>query len=336
MAFAAVALLSAQEVSDQGPKIGIIDFYGLKKVPEAKVRSVLGVSEGDPLPRSKNDTEIAIEALDNVVAARLQAVCCEEGKAILYVGVEEKGAPHFDYRLPPSDPVLLPAEIHDTYALFLSSLNQAVRSGETDEDLTRGYSLMASAAVRSYQEKFIPQAAEHLDVIHDVLRNSVNAEHRAIAAYVIGYAPDKKVVIPDLLYALRDPDDAVRGNAMRSLAAIEVLAKTKPELQLQIPPTWLVEMMNSLIWTDRTSAAINLVNLTEWRKQDVLEQLRVRALDSVIDMARWKHLPHALPGYILLGRMLGMREEEIQKAWSGKNRLELIDRAAQQLRAPGK
>jgi len=81
------AFLAAQ-TGDHGPKIGIIDFYGLKKVPEAKVREAIGVTEGGSLPRSKNDAEIAVEELDNVVLSRLQAICCEDGKAILYVGVE--------------------------------------------------------------------------------------------------------------------------------------------------------------------------------------------------------------------------------------------------------
>jgi hypothetical protein len=314
---------------DSGPKVGIVDFYGLHSVAESKVRDVLGVVENGPLPKSKNDTEIAIEEIPGITLARMQAICCdEEGRAILYVGIEEQGAPHFNYRMPPADLVVLPAEIHEVYVLFLAALNQAVREGDVEEDQTEGHALMQNAAVRSYQEKFIELAADHLDVIRDVIRNSVNEEHRAIAAYVIGYAPEKEKVVDDLLYALRDSDDAVRDNAMRSLAAIEVLAKRKPTLKIEIPPTWLVEMLNSIVWTDRTAAAVNLVNLTEWRTEGVLEQLKDRALDSLIDMARWKHLPHALPAYILLGRVLGMEEEEIQKNWSSEDRLALVERAS--------
>jgi len=310
-----------------GPKIGVIDFYGLRTVPEAEVRKVLGVTEDGPLPRSKGDTELAIEDLDGVVLARLQAICCDEGKAILYVGIEEKGAPHFSYRNPPADLVVLPAGIHETYVLFLSALNQAVRDQEVEEDLTNGHSLMRNAAARSHQEEFIELAAAHLDLLRDVLRNSVDTEHRAIAAYVIGYAPEKEKVVDDLLYALRDPDDTVRDNAMRALAAIEVLAKQRPALKIEIPPTWLVEMLNSIIWTDRTAAAVNLVNLSEHRDEEVLTQLKERSLDSLLDMARWKHLPHALPAYILLGRVLGMEEERIQAEWSSENRLALVARA---------
>lgn len=310
-----------------GPEIGIIDFYGLRSVPEKKVRAALGVAEGTQLPRSKGDVEEAVEQVEGIVRAQLQAVCCEDGKAILYVGVEEQGAPHFSFHAVPEELVLLPEEIHHSYVHFVSALGDAVRLQETEEDLTEGHSLMRNAQARAHQEVFLQQATEHLDVLRDVLRNSMNEEHRAIAAYVIGYAPDKREVIDDLLYALRDPDETVRSNAMRSLSAIEVLAKLRPTLKINISSTWLIEMLNSVVWTDRTAAAVNLVHLTEWRDEESLNQLRDRALDSLIEMARWKHLAHALPAYILLGRILGLEEEAIQKEWASDGRLGLVEKA---------
>jgi HEAT repeat protein len=186
---------------------------------------------------------------------------------------------------------------------------------------------MANAVCRAEQEKFLGLAEKHLEVLRDVVRNSFDAEHRAIAAYVIGYAPDKKAVLNDLLYALRDPDDTVRNNAMRAMGAIEVLSKRKPSLEIRISPTWLIEMLNSLAWTDRNKAAVDLVNLTEDRPADVIGQLRERALPSLTEMAKWKHLAHALPGFILLGRIAGMEEKEIQDAWSRGEREQVVARA---------
>ncbi len=43
----------------KGPVIGTLDFYGLRKVTEAKVRQALGVREGDLLPSSKGDDRAA-------------------------------------------------------------------------------------------------------------------------------------------------------------------------------------------------------------------------------------------------------------------------------------
>jgi hypothetical protein len=320
-------LLLSTLLAGQIPEIGIIDFYGVRTVPQARLREQLGVKEGEPLPRSKSDVEEALERVPGVVTARLEATCCEEGKAILYVGIEEKGAAHFEFRPAPSDPVVLPEEIHETYVRFLASLSEAVRGKDTAEDLTNGHSLMANATCRAHQQKFLIYADKYFNVLRDTLRNSFDEEHRAIAAYVIGYAEDKKKVVEDLLYAIRDPDETVRNNAMRALAAIEVLSSRKPTLGIRIPPTWLVEMLNSLVWTDRTTAAVNLVNLTESRDPEMLSQLRERALNALTDMARWKHLPHALPAFILTGRLAGMEEKEIQDAWSKGERERVIEQA---------
>src|SRR5205807_5342866 len=96
----------------QGPKIGTIDFYGLHKVPEARVRKALGFAEGSPLPQSKGDVEEKITEVPGIVDAHLEAACCDDaGKAILYVGVEERGAPHFNLRSAPEGNAKLPEEI---------------------------------------------------------------------------------------------------------------------------------------------------------------------------------------------------------------------------------
>jgi hypothetical protein len=59
----------------KGPVIGTLDFYGLRKVTEAKVRQALGVREGDPLPSSKGDVEERLDAIPGVVESHLEAVC---------------------------------------------------------------------------------------------------------------------------------------------------------------------------------------------------------------------------------------------------------------------
>ena len=148
-----------------------------------------------------------------------------------------------------------------------------------------------------------------------------------MAALVIGYAEKKRTVVDDLQWAMRDPDSGVRNNAMRSLGAIAVLAASDPEYEIHFTPTWFVEMLNSLLWSDRNKAAFALVNMTEKRDQRILDHIREAALPALADMARWKHLPHALPGVILLGRIAGMPETEIQDAWSKGNREAVIKRA---------
>jgi hypothetical protein len=316
--------LLAASVAAQTPRIGIIDFFGRRTVSESTLRAALGVKEGDELPPSKGNVEEALEQVPNVVNARLEAACCEDGKAVLYVGIEERGAPHFNYLNPPSKPVLMPDEVHDEYVLFLADVGAAARGGNTSEDLSQGHSLLSDEKVRKRQLKFVEFADAHLPKLREVLRESIDEEHRAIAAYVIGYAPKKADVVGDLQHALRDPDDTVRNNAMRSLGAIAVLAMRQPDLEIKVSPTWFIEMLDSLIWMDRNTAAASLVTLTEKRDKAVLDHLRERAVPSLVEMARWKHLPHALPAFILLGRIAGMQETEIQDAWAKGDRESVI------------
>ncbi len=310
------------------PRIGVVDFYGRHKVPEPLLRKALGFAEGDALPRSKEDVEEAVEAVKDVVSARLQAACCEDGKAILYVGIEERGAPHFDYLPAPSGEPRLSEEIHNQYAAFLRSVQSAIREGKVNENLAQGHSLMEHAGAYANQLRFADLAKAELPLLRQVLRESGDEEHRAIAAYIIGYAPNKNDVTGDLQYALRDPDDTVRNNAMRALGAIAVLAAKEPERALKVSPTWFIEALDSLIWQDRTTAAATLVTLTEGRPANVIQHLKERALPPLIEMARWKHLPHALPAFILLGRVLGEAEEDIQKAWTEGRRDAWLTRLA--------
>lgn len=320
MRLISVFLFFASLVVAQGPRIGIIDFYGLRKVSEAKVRKALGVREGDPLPRSKGDAEERIDAVPGVVESHLEAVCCDAGKMILYVGIEEKGAIHFDLREPPEEDVVLPEEITSTYRRFMENLEAAIRRGESGDDVTHGHSLVSNPEARAVQEQFIPLAKDHLAELRNVLRNSSEEEQRATAAYVIGYAPNKREILDDLQYALKDPDSGVRNNAARNLVALAVLARLDPESGLKIEPTWFIEMLNSLSWTDRNKALWALQTLTDKRDPSVLEQLRDRALPALIEMARWKSLGHALPAYMLLGRIAGLPEQQLLDGWNRGDR----------------
>jgi len=295
-----------------------------QKVPESKVRQALGVREGDPLPASKGDAEDRLAELQGVVESHLEAACCEAGKVILYVGIEEKGAPHFELHEFPDGDVTLPDEIKAAYRDFLEASREAVREGQDRDDLTHGHRLSANPGTRAAQEKFIPIANDHVAELRDVLKHSSDEDQRAAAAYMIGYSDKKSEIVDDLEYALRDPDAGVRINATRSLVALAVLARLDPSSSVKIAPTWFVEMLNSLSWSDRTQALMALQILTDNRDPAVLSELRQRALASLVEMARWKTLAHALPAYILLGRIAGLPEKDIEDSWSRGDRNAVI------------
>ena len=189
---------------------------------------------------------------------------------------------------------------------------------------------MADPEAASLQEKFAAFAAANLSLLSDVLRNAADVDQRAVAAAVIGYAPRKQQVLNDLQYALQDADEAVRGSAVRSLKAVAVLAQKQPQLGLKISPTWFVEMLNSLALSDRAQSAEALVILTEQRDAATLDLMRTRALAALVEMARWKTLRYALPAFLLVGRIAGMTDQQIQQDWRKGDR----DRAIRQATAP--
>jgi hypothetical protein len=126
---------------------------------------------------------------------------------------------------------------------------------------------------------------------------------------------------------LQDVEPAVRANAARAMMAIAVLAQTRPELRLRIEPTWMVEMLNSIVLADRQQAARTLVTLTEQRNAATLDLIRERALPALVEMARWKTLRYALPAFLLVGRASGVPEQELLDQWQKGDRETVIEKA---------
>jgi hypothetical protein len=322
-----LALVAPGLCWSQIPRIGVIDFYGARRVPESRLRAALAVGEGDRLPASKGDLEDRLERVPGVVRARVEAVCCYEDRLILYVGVEEKDAPRFLFRDPLPGGATLPEAIVDVYRDYLATMARAARAGPVTENIAHGHVLSNYAATRAIEERFQVLARERLDELRTALREAADPMHRAAAACIIGYAPAKRAVVDDLQYAMRDSDEGVRGEAIRSLGAIAALGARDPQSGIRVEPTWFVQMLNSIVRSDRTRAASALVGLTEQRRPYVLDQIRHNAMRSLAEMARWKPLGEALPAYLVLGRAAGIPEEEIQTAWASGAREALIERA---------
>jgi hypothetical protein len=315
--------LVAQAV-DISPRIGTVEVFGARKVSAQKIRTALAAKPGDPLPPAEA-AEDRINKLSGVLASRLEAVCCASGgKTILYVGVEEREAPHIEFHPAPSGDVRLPDELYDKYLALLESVEGSIRGKNADEDLTNGYSLMADPYARVAQQAFIPFVEKNLVLLDQVVRQSSDPEQRAAAAYLLQYGPRgprmSKFITDSLQYAMRDQEDIVRKNAMRALRAVLIGGKLHPEQEVAIEPTWFVEMLNSVVWSDRHNAALELVNLTEDRKPETLDLIRERALPAIVEMARWQNLDHALPAFIIAGRVGGFDEKEIKAAWVSEDR----------------
>ena len=263
-----------------------------------------------------------IEAIAGVFRVEVNLGCCDHaGKGTLTVGIVEKGSPVMAFRAVPVLPVRLPTEIIGTYRRCMDAWERAVRIGDNQDNVEEGHSLMANSEVRAIQLRLIPLAWKHFGVLRRVLRDSAFGEHRAAAAWVLGYAPDKASVTSDLVYASGDPDALVRNNAMRSLWAIASLSTSKPELDIHIPGDPFIDLLNSIVSTDRNKALAVLSEITGNRPPNIMAELRGRALPVLAQMAR---KADGFSAYLLIARMAGLAEKRIAESWKSEERETVI------------
>ncbi len=288
----------------------------MRKVSAERIRQAVGVRVGDPLSVPKADIEERVEKVPGVVAAQVSAVCCAGDEAVLYVGIEERDAPHLEFHAAPAGNLSLSEALLLTYRDFVSYFGEPARSGDP-----------SGPAAEAYRKNFEHLARDYADNLHRVLRESDDAEQRAMAAGILRYAPLTKAAVDDLQYAMLDSDQTVRANAMRALPEVALRAAADPDLEVRVELTWFVELLNSLDWDDRSEAATSLVSLTQTRDPSALEHIRDRALPALIDMVRWKTPAHAHAAFILVGRIAGLTEKGIQDAWSRGDREVIIQQA---------
>jgi len=332
--FALATLCGAHELVAQEFEIGIIDFYGLHRVSLADARRALTFTEGDTIslasdepPAFLAESEHRLATLPGVVRARTNIVCCDQGRLIIYVGVEEKGGPTTHFRNPPEGNVRLPADIVQAGDDFSEALVAAVQRGDAAEDDSQGHALFHDPATRAVQERFIVFAARDEDLLRRVLRESSDAGQRAISAQVLGYVVDKQSVVGDLADAMSDPSEDVRNNAMRALMVFAKATPTKAQPTPQIPYDPFIGLLNSLVWTDRNKSSLALMELSESRDSELLARLRKGAMQPLVDMARWKNEGHAIPALLILGRIGGWSDDDARAAWSRGEREKVIEAA---------
>ncbi|MEI9812695.1 MAG: hypothetical protein WDO18_08475 [Acidobacteriota bacterium] len=305
VAFLLAGTLLAQPGTFSIPKIDLIEFYGLRRVSPNLARQALGLKEGDPLPPSKADAEDRLLDLDRVVAAELEAVCCDENKTVLYVGIEEIGGPHYPVRQAPGGGAMLSEQVF--------AIGQRVVP----------YILTGPTA----PSQLFPFVDANLAMIREVLRESGDEFHRAAAAYLLPYATRKTEIVDDLQAALTDNDATVRVRAMQALLALAQLGRTNPASGIRVPAEWFVPALTSVTWTDRKEAIAALTALTQDRDRAVLKELRGETLAALIEMSRWQTRTHAYPAFLLVGRVAGLRDVDTRDAWLRAGRETVIGQA---------
>lgn len=315
-----VFLLCAQPLPGQSADIAIIDFYGIRRVSRAEVRIALGYRPGDRAPTAAEEDDL-LDSLRDVSGVRDASLHLIQvgGRLVLYVGIEEEGSEVLTYSPAPHGDLELPDDVVADYLAFQEALRVAVRAGRAGEDLSQGHSLLLDPQARALQLKFVEHAAQHFDLLEEVLAQAGDSGQREIAAMVLAYAEDKRSVLPALLAAVRDPSPGVRNNAVRALGVLASYAQDRPELAREISPEPFVEMLSSLAWTDRNKALMVLFFVTSSRDPATLAAVSA-AWDALLEMARWQHEGHALVAFMVVARIAGVAEAEIFSRWQSQDR----------------
>lgn len=325
---AAVFAAPAWCVDPEEPRrVTSIDFHGVRSLDAESLRQMLTLHEGDLLTQVAADAfrdhpETLLPAMPKIARLRVSYVCCsDQGGIGVFIGVDETGSRHLNLRQSPKGAVRLSEELIQAHSEVEAALFKAVQSGRAQEDDSEGHALMThDPDGRAVQLRLIPLVARHLKLLRQVLRESADDQQRARAAAMLGYARDKQAVVLDLARAITDSNEGVRNNAVRALAVFSA-KKTDPP---RVPYEPIIALLDSSIWTDLNKASFALLQISERRDPKLLAALNKPARQSLADIARWHSRGHALPAYLILGRIAGFADAELFKRWQENNTDEVI------------
>lgn len=303
---------------DRPKRIGAIEFYGYAGLDLDEVRAAMPVHEGDPFTTSDdtffetlNRIKKEIKRVTGSPPTDVAVVCCNpQGNYWIYIGLLGNSIRTTPYNRVPNGKLKLPTGTVELYLQSNQLISELVGKGVASEDDSKGYALSNDSALRAKQLAIRAYAVSHERVLRRVLRSSAHPEQRTVAAKFLGYARQSRAQITDLVWASHDADDGVRNDAIRALG---VLAASSHKVARQVPPEGFIDMVSSGSWTDRNKAGFLLAELSKRRDPKLLGRLRSRSLNSLIEMARWRARGHADSARILLGRIAGIEETQLQQ-----------------------
>lgn len=309
------------------PRIGFIEVFGNQKLDKTRVASLSGVSVGEPLTRSRREIEESLEKTAGVIQAEVSGYCCLGDNVVLYIGVVESGARPFSLHSPPAEDLALPTKVDLVYQHLVHALEAAHERGVTGESYDKGYPLSDDPEARRYQETLALIVDPYVKDLGEVLSRAADESTRAAAAYILPYTRHKAEAENHLQFALRDFDPGVRSNAIRGLEFLQKSLAAEPLGEdgdrKTVSPTWFIEMLQSASFEDRLEASRMLVKLAPAENAGTLAQIEERALPALVEMAQWKVPEHASAAYVLLGRIAGLNETEIEGSFR-ENRREVV------------
>src|SRR6185436_7963528 len=96
---------------------------------------------GDERPAFMAETEAQLSALPGVSRGRVNLVCCDGGRAIAYVGIEERGSATMSFRAAPTGDARLAADIVEAGDELSNALMRAIQRGDAADDRSQGHAL---------------------------------------------------------------------------------------------------------------------------------------------------------------------------------------------------
>ena len=298
-------------------RLGEIEFFGGSGLDTTKIRAAIPLRKGDEFPTMEamsaviNKIKESVERASGRAPSDVEALCCDDqGGWVFFVGLPGPSTSKIAYNAAPEGTAQLPPDVVKLYRQSMDALVEAVRQGKSGEDDSHGYALSEYPPLHAKQLATRNYAARHESLVRRVLKTSRDEEQREVAAYVLGYARQSKEQIAALAHASRDPNETVRNNAVRALG---VLARSDPKVAARIPAADFIEMLNSGEWTDRNKGGMLLEILSQRRDPRLLGRLRSQALESLIEMARWRSSRHAHSARLMLGRVAGIEESRLQQ-----------------------
>lgn len=314
----AMAVGQPQDLPDRRP-IGKIEFFGYKGLDVERVRASLPLHEGDLFPPeslrpSDDPSQTILERIQQTIgrgATGVNFTCCDERQRwIIYIGLPGGSSREVAFHPAPRGDARFPLDFLMSGDEFSQAWEHAVLSGNAAEERSQGFAISADPVLGAAQMELHGYALRHEAEILTVLETSAAAEHRALAAQALGYAQPSHRQVAALARACFDADGAVRNNAARALG---VLAGVNPALLRRIPPATFMPLVTSTEWTDRNKGIVLIEAMTRSRDPRVLAAVRDAALDSLIEMAKWRTAGHAYQARVVLGRLGGIDEKRLQE-----------------------
>ena len=297
-------------------RVGDIEFFGTKGIDMVKVRNALPIKKGDA---HRNSLEGLVRRALTPVAGEptdVAGICCDEnGDYLFFIGLRGESTKATRYNPRPTGNQALPGFLVRLSGRRDKAIEAAVRKGGSaaEEDDSNGYALINDPPARKLQLEVRRWVLGHEREVREVLESSANDRQRRIASEALGYANPSPAQIDALVKASGDPDSEVRNNAARALG---VLVQSKRVLASSVRPDVFIAMLGSGAWTDRNKGAALLAVLTAERPAALLQRIRAEQLGALREMAAWRRSGHAFFARVLLGRVVGLREEGLAKlAW---------------------